>query len=113
MEYYTLDAIISVGYRVNSKQATLFRQWATNTLKSHILDGYTINRHRIKENYEQFTKAVADVRSLLQSGSVIDSASILELISIFADTWVSLDAYDKDQLTTTGYTKKKVTFCRW
>lgn len=108
-KYYSLDAVISVGYRVNSKKATDFRIWATNILKTHIINGYTINRHRIKENYEQFAKAIADVKSLLPSESTVDSSSILELISMFADTWVSLDAYDKDQLTTTGYTKKKVT----
>ena len=46
IEYYNLDAIVSVGYRVNSKTATQFRQWATRTLRSHIVDGYTINRNR-------------------------------------------------------------------
>lgn len=60
LEYYNLDAIISVGYRINSKQATLFRQWATKTLKQHIVDGYTINCHIIKDNYEQYSKAVAE-----------------------------------------------------
>ena len=43
IEYYNLDAILSVGYRVNSKQATQFRVWATKTLKQHLLEGYTIN----------------------------------------------------------------------
>jgi len=108
-KYYSLDAVISVGYRVNSKKATDFRIWATDVLKNHIINGYTINRHRIKENYKQFTKAVADVKSLLPPDSKVDSASVLELITMFADTWVSLDAYDKDTLTTSGITRKKVT----
>ncbi len=107
--HYNLDAALSVGYRINSKNATLFRQWATKVLKQHIVDGYTINRHRIKSNYQQFALAVEDLKSLLPAGSNIGTSDILELISMFADTWVSLDAYDKDQLTTTGYTKKKVT----
>lgn len=106
--HYNLDAALSVGYRVNSKNATLFRQWATNILKQHIVDGYTLNRHRIKENYEQFSKAVADVKNLLPTNSSISSSDILELITMFADTWVSLDAYDKDKLTTQGATKRKV-----
>lgn len=108
IEHYNLDLVLSIGYRVNSSQATLFRQWATKTLKKHIIDGYTINRHRIKENYEQFSKAVADVKNLLPTNSSISSSDILELITMFADTWVSLDAYDKDKLTTQGATKRKV-----
>ncbi len=107
-KYYSLDAVISVGYRVNSKKATDFRIWATNVLKNHIINGYTINRHRIKENYDQFAQAIKDVKSLLPAGSNIGTSEILELISMFADTWVSLDAYDKDKLATTGATKKKV-----
>src|SRR3989339_340545 len=47
IEYFNLDMILSVGYRVNSKKATVFRQWATKTLHSHIVDGYTINKKRL------------------------------------------------------------------
>lgn len=50
IEYFNLDAILSVGYRVNSKQATEFRKWATKTLKEHLLKGYTVNEKRLKEN---------------------------------------------------------------
>jgi hypothetical protein len=59
IEYYNLDTIISVGYRINSKQATQFRIWATNTLKQHLLNGYTINKKNIGRNYEKFMQAVA------------------------------------------------------
>lgn len=108
IDYYNLDLVVSIGYRINSKQATHFRQWATKTLKNHILKGYTINRQRIKSNYEEFLQAVADVKSLLPAGAIVDNESVLELITLFADTWFSLDAYDKDKLVTTGATKKKV-----
>lgn len=54
IEYYNLDLILSVGYRVNSKTATKFRQWATKTLRQHILKGYTINKKRLAKNYEEF-----------------------------------------------------------
>lgn len=108
IEHYSLDMILSVGYRVNSKKATHFRQWATKTLKDYIQKGYTINRHRIKSNYEDFLKAVSDVKSLLPAGSVVDHDSVFELITLFADTWFSLDAYDRDMLATQGATKKKV-----
>ena len=49
VNYYNLDIVISVGYRVNSKKATRFRQWATSVLKEYISDGYAINRHKITE----------------------------------------------------------------
>ncbi|MDP2669045.1 MAG: virulence protein RhuM/Fic/DOC family protein [bacterium] len=108
IEYYNLDAIISVGYRVNSKTATKFRQWATKTLHQHITKGYTINPKVIKNNYTEFQKAIENIKHLLPADSPIDHASVLELISAFADTWLSLDAYDKDELTTKGTTRKSV-----
>jgi hypothetical protein len=107
IEYYNLDMILSVGYRINSKKATHFRQWATKTLKDHIQKGYTINRHRIKTNYDEFLKAVADVKRIA-SGSEVDSDRVLELITLFADTWFSLNAYDRDAFPSKGATKKKV-----
>lgn len=59
IEYYNLDLVLSIGYRVNSKHATQFRQWATKTLRSHILKGYTINHKRIQKNYSDFLKVEA------------------------------------------------------
>src|SRR3989344_7330020 len=47
IEYYNLDLILSIGYRVNSANATKFRQWATNTLKNYLIKGYTINEKRL------------------------------------------------------------------
>jgi hypothetical protein len=108
VQFYNLDVILAVGYRTNSSKAIAFRQWATETLKSHITKGYTINRQRIKANYDEFLKAVEDVKNLLPAGSVVDNDSVIELIKLFADTWFSLDAYDRDQLPTEGKTKKKV-----
>lgn len=108
VKQYNLDAIIAVGYRVNSKKATQFRRWSTKVLKDHMLNGYTINHQRIKANYDQFLKAVDDVKSLLPADSIVDNGSVLELIKLFADTWFSLDAYDRDQLPVEGVTKKKV-----
>lgn len=108
VKLYNLDAIIAVGYRVNSKKATHFRQWATKVIKDHLLKGYTIHRNRVQTNFTQFLKAVDDVKSLLPKDFLIDKDSVLELITLFADTWLSLEAYDKDKLVTQGSTKKKV-----
>lgn len=107
-QFYNLDAIISVGYRVNSKTATEFRKWATKTLKEHITKGYTINRKQITKNYEAFMKSVSDIQTLLPEHVVLDPKTILELIKEFSSTWVSLDAYDKEALTTIGSTKKSI-----
>lgn len=109
VKFYSLDVVISVGYRVKSIEGTRFRQWATKTLKEHMLHGYTINRHRIKSNHEAFIQAIKDVKALLPAGTTVATSDILELITMFADTWVSLDAYDKDQLVSQGATKRKVT----
>ncbi len=49
VEYFNLDAILSVGYRVNSKRGTQFRIWATRTLRDHLLRGYTLNERRLRE----------------------------------------------------------------
>jgi len=108
IEYYDLDIILSVGYRVNSKKATLFRKWATKTLRKYIREGFIINKNRIAENYDQFIGAVENIKKLLLAGSQIDNANVLELISAFADTWLSLDAYDKDRLKISGATKQKI-----
>ena len=108
VEHYNLDVILSVGYRVNSKTATRFRQWATKTLREHITKGYTINRRRIAKNYDAFMKSVSDIQALLPEHVVLDPKAVLELIKEFSSTWVSLDAYDKETLTAFGSTKKAV-----
>jgi prophage maintenance system killer protein len=107
IEHFNLDVILSVGYRVNSIKATRFRQWATKTLREHIEKGYTLNRQRIKVNHEEFINAVENVKSLLPAGDAVPHDSVLELIKLFADTWFSLDAYDKDKLKSSGSTKRK------
>jgi len=109
VQFYNLDMILSVGYRVSSKRATEFRQWATKTLREHITRGYTINRKRVAQNYAAFMKTVEEVQALLPEHVTLDPKTVLELIKEFANTWVSLDAYDKEILELKGVTKKKAT----
>jgi len=59
-KYYNLDAIISVGYRVNSVQATQFRIWATQTLKEYIIKGFVLNDERLKQGGQLFGKDYFD-----------------------------------------------------
>jgi hypothetical protein len=108
VEMYSLDAIISVGYRISSKMATRFRQWATKTLRRHITEGYTINAKIVRKNYTEFRNTIEGIKYLLPADANIDNASVLELISAFADTWLSLDAYDKGKLITKGVTRRSV-----
>lgn len=107
-QYYNLDAIISIGYRVNSKTATEFRKWATKTLRSYIVDGYAVNKSRIAKNYAGFLRVVDDIKKLLPDTSAVQAKDAVELITLFADTWLSLDAYDRELLPKSKLTKKKV-----
>lgn len=106
IEHYNLDMIISIGYRVNSKKATQFRVWATQTLKQHITQGYTINTNRIKQNYQAFMNAVEDVKLLANNS--IDSDDVLELIKSFANTWFSLESFDENKLPKQGLNQTQI-----
>ncbi len=69
IDYYNLDAIISVGYRVNSKQGTQFRIWATNVLRDYLLKGYVMNQRmdRIENQYENLSKEVQQISLQLKT----------------------------------------------
>lgn len=108
IEYYNLDLVLSIGYRVNSVKATMFRRWATKTLKEHIVKGYSVNKERIAKNYKLFLEAIEDIKALLPENGKKDTVNILELVSIFADTWFSLNAYDAAELPKTGITKNQI-----
>ena len=108
IDYYNLDMIISIGYRVNSNVATKFRKWSTEIIKEHITKGYTINKKQLKNNYEQFLKDVENIKSISLGKVNIKADDVLELVKIFASTWFSLDAYDKESFSKKGFTKKTI-----
>lgn len=102
--FYNLDAIISVGYRVNSNRATQFRIWATRTLKDHLLKGYTINQKRLAEtgvkeleNALQFIKQASSHHQLTNE----ETQGLLDVITKYAKSWLLLKSYDEDNLPTT------------
>jgi prophage maintenance system killer protein len=113
IEFYNLDAIIAVGYRVNSKQATNFRIWATKILKSYLVDGYAINKKHIAKNYEKFIKALDEIKALSSKKNIKESglnpSFAIDLVKGFAETWLSLNAYDKDNLKIDNVTKEQIT----
>lgn len=106
IEYYNLDVILSVGYRVDSKQATQFRIWATKTLKQHLIDGYTIDKKRLAGNYEKFLQVLEDVRKLSAKNVQLRIDDILDLVKAFTGTWLSLESYDEQKFPQKGFTKK-------
>ncbi len=69
--FYSLDVILAVGYRTNSKVAIDFRKWATKTLREHIVKGYTLNKKRLTKNYDEFLQAVETVKKLLPAGGQV------------------------------------------
>ncbi len=107
IEYFNLDLILSVGYRVNSKIATKFRQWATKLLNQHITKGYTINEELLKRNKAQFIKTLEDLKILTKENSQLKATDVLTLIQSFSKTFLALDRYDKNTFPENG-TKQEV-----
>lgn len=105
--YYNLDMLLSVGYRVNSKIATKFRQWATKLLNQHITQGYSINEELLKRNRLQFIKTLEDLKILTQNNEQLKATDVLTLIQSFSGTFLALDSYDKNTFPEYG-TKKEV-----
>ncbi len=102
MNLYNLDMIISVGYRVNSKRATQFRVWATNTLKNYLVKGYVINEKRLLEaenKFRELQRAVDFLRKnskhKLLSGQ---EKEILNLLGDYSKTLTLLEQYDKEKI---------------
>lgn len=106
IKHYNLDAIISVGYRVSSRRATQFRQWATRVLKEHLVQGYTLNQKRLAERGLEFEQAVNLLsRTLANQGLVTaEGEAVARVISDYARSWSLLQGYDEQslaELTTT------------
>ena len=102
--YYNLDVIISVGYRVKSKQGTQFRQWATQRLKDYLVKGYVLNEKRLKElnyKYSELQNAIklASNAGNVESLSSTEAKGILKVIETYAYALETLDKYDHQRLT--------------
>ena len=96
VRFYNLDVIISVGYRVKSLRGTQFRIWATNVLRQHLVQGYTVHAQRLKE-LNQAVRLVADVahrRAL--SGD--EATALLEVVADYAYALEVLDDYDHQRV---------------
>lgn len=100
MLYFNLDAILSVGYRVNSKQATDFRRWANSALRDYRLKGYTFNKNIIDTKTKEYQNLLDILGKTLVNNQLVDGQgqNIVELITTYANTWTTLLQHDEDRL---------------
>ncbi len=107
IKFYNLDAIISIGYRVNSKRGTQFRIWANKILKDYLIKGFSINEQRLRQQNEQLRELQESVKLL---GNVLkykdltgdESSGLLKIISDYAYALDILDQYDYQSLLTSS-----------
>ena len=101
IEQFNLDAILSVGYRVNSKRGTQFRIWATRTLRDHVLQGYSLNERRLREKgLDEIQQAVALLARTLDHHALVtdEGRAVLDVVQQYARSWRLLLEYDEDRL---------------
>jgi death-on-curing family protein len=105
IDFYNLDAVISVGYRVKSQRGTQFRIWATGVLRDHIIKGVTVNQKRIQElkgkQLDEFRETLALLERARQKALTRDETDgLLEVITDYANAWLLLQKYDEGTLET-------------
>ena len=101
VDVYSLDVIISVGYRVKSQQGTRFRQWATGVLRDHLSQGWTLDRARLERNAAELEAALALVRKTAQAPELTADVGrgLVEIVSRYTQTFLLLQRYDEGLLT--------------
>ncbi len=113
IKFYNLDAIISVGYRVNSKRGVLFRKWATQLLKEYLIKGYALNQQRLQKQVEQLKELKETIKIL---GNTIkykelnndESKGLLRIISDYSYALEILDRYDYNTLKIENTSGKEI-----
>ena len=108
--YYTLDVIISVGYRVKSKRGVQFRQWANHILKEYIIKGYAVNERIRKEQIGELRQLVGMLGRTIQSQPLLstdESNALFEVVTDYTYALDTLDNYDYERLTIEKTTKEE------
>jgi len=98
---YNLDAIISVGYRVNSQRATRFRIWATSVLKKYIIDGYVVNQEKLqRKKLDELNQTLQLIQQSIKNSELNnqEAKGFVEIISNYAKSWALLQGYDEQTL---------------
>jgi prophage maintenance system killer protein len=101
VEFYNLDMIISLGYRVNSKRATSFRVWATKVLKEYLINGYALNQKRLEQKgLQELNKTISLLQSTISQSELElhEAKGLLDVILNYSRTWSLLQGYDEDSL---------------
>ena len=111
IDYYNLDMIISVGYRVKSKNGVIFRKWATGVLKEYLINGYAVNKKRLE--YLEKTVKLIDIANRIDTelkGS--ESREIIKVISEYSNALNLLDDYDYKRIKKVkgNYDNKIITY---
>ena len=109
-KYYNLDAIISVGYRVNSKNATRFRQWANTVLTQYLIKGYAVNERMRKEQIGELRQLVGMLGRTIQNQPLLSNDETDALFKVVTDYTYALDTldnYDYERLTINKTTKEE------
>ena len=95
--FYNLDAIISVGYRVNSKKGTRFRIWATQRLKEHLVQGYSLDKQRFEQNADELQQALALIQKTARSPALATDMGkgLVDILGRYTQTFLWLQRYDE------------------
>lgn len=104
---YSLDVVISVGYRVKSLEGTRFRIWANQIIKQYLLEGYAINKKRIEEKwFAELEQTLHIFRKTLESQNLTsdDALWLLDIITKYTNSWLLLQKYDENDLKEDGKT---------
>lgn len=101
LKHYNLDAIISIGYRINSIRATRFRQWATRVLREHLTQGYSLDRERFEKNAAELEAALQLVRKAAAGEALTahQGRGLVDVIARYTHTFLWLQRYDEGLLT--------------
>lgn len=96
IKHYNLDAVLSVGYRVKSKNATQFRRWATARLKDYLLKGYALNQQRLQQNAAELEQALRLIQKTAASPelTVESGRGLVDIVSRYTHTFLWLQQYD-------------------
>lgn len=97
IDYYNLDMVISIGYRVDSKEATQFRKWATTVLKKYLTDGYAINEKKITQTKAILNNLKATIE-FIASKQIGEEKELLHLLQNYTKTLSLLEGYDKSDI---------------
>lgn len=109
-EYFNLDVIISVGYRVKSIQGTQFRQWATQRLKDYLIKGYAINQKRLAQKQQEVEYLKTGIRIVSRAIEEATNDENRSVFQLFSKGLALLDDYDHEELDHKGTTLKETTY---